>query len=289
MVSRTTTVVTGAVGTVLVLLAGCAQPRAGAVSVYATPTVPVCTKQTVVTRTPGRLTIATGDPAVAPWFSQNRPDNGNGFESAVAYAVADRLGFAAADVSWVRVDAQDVLTGGAEPFDVAIDMFAHSPERKKLVDLSSWYYLDRQAVVTLRTSAYSGVDTLAALRDARLGVLAGSTGQLAAADLIRPTSAPRSFDELDEARRSLWRKEIDGIVVDLPSAFAMVAAKPDGLVVAGQLPRIGVPQQFGLVMAKGSALKPCVKKAVDDLRADGTLLDLEKQWLVRAARVPELT
>ncbi len=289
MVSRTTTVVTGTAGAVLVLLAGCAEPRAGAVSVYATPSVPVCTKQTVVTRTPGRLTIGTGDPAAAPWFSKNRPENGNGFESAVAYAVADRLGFAADEVTWVRVDAQDAVTDGAKPFDVGIDMFAHSPERKKLVDMSSWYYLDRQAVVTLRTSAFTDVETVAALRDARLGVLAASTGQPAAADLIRPTVAPRIFDELDDARRALWRKEIDGIVVDLTSAFAMVAAKPDGLVVVGQLPRIGVPQQFGLVMAKGSALKPCVKKAVDDLRADGTLLDLEKQWLVRAAGVPELS
>jgi polar amino acid transport system substrate-binding protein len=289
MVSRTTTVGTGAAGAVLLLLAGCAEPRAGAVSVYATPSVPVCTKQTVATRTPGRLTIGTGDPAVAPWFSRNRPENGTGFESAVAYAVADRLGFAAAEVSWVRVDAKDAVTAGTKPFDVGIDMFAHSPERKKLVEMSSWYYLDRQAVVTLRTSAFADVDTVAALREARLGVLAASTGALAAGDLIRPTGAPRPFDEIDDARRALWRKEIDGIVVDLPSAFAMVAGKPDGLVVAGQLPRVGVPEQFGLVMAKGSALKPCVKKAVDDLRADGTLLDLEKQWLVRAAGVPELT
>ena len=284
MASRTAAATT----VLLTLLAGCSGPAPGTPNVYATPSTPVCTKQTLTTRTPGRWTVGTSPRAAAPWFSAGRPENGRGFESAVAYAVAERLGFAAAEVSWTRVPADEAVTAGAKPFDVGIDLFAHSRERKKLVDMSSWYYLDRQAVVALKGSAFAAADTLAELRNARLGARSGSTGALAAATVVQPATAARLFDDVDDARRALWRRQLDGVVVDLPQAFAMAAAQPDGLVVVGQLPRVGVPDQFGLVLEKGSPLTPCVRKAVDDLRVDGTLLVLEKQWLVEAAGVPEL-
>jgi polar amino acid transport system substrate-binding protein len=288
MASRTP-VALGAAGTLLALLAGCASDTTGRpTAVNATPSAATCVKDVLPTRTAGRLTVSTGDPATAPWFSANKPQNGEGFESAVAYAVAGRLGYAADDVTWIRVDDHDATSAGPKPFDVGIDLFAHSPERKKLVDMSSWYYLDRQAVVTLKDSVFAHATTIAALQQARLGVRTGTTGVLAATELIRPATAPQTFDSLDDAARALNAEQIDALVTDLPAAFAMTAGGPQGPVIAGQLPRVGVPDQFGLVLEKDSPLTGCVRKAVDGLREDGTLLMLEKQWLTRATGVPEL-
>jgi polar amino acid transport system substrate-binding protein len=288
MASRTTAVALATVS-VLLTVAGCAQVDLAAPSRYASPAAPVCTPQTLSTRTPGRWTVATGARAAAPWFVGNRPENGRGFESAVAYAVAGRLGFDATEVSWVRVNPDEALAAGRKPFDVAIDLFAHRPQRKDLVDMSSWYYLDRQAVVTLKSSAFASATGIAQLSEARLGAKAGSTGLAATTALIGPADAPQAFEDLDDARRALWRKQIDGLVTDLPTAFSLAAAQPAGLVVVGQLPRTGVPDQFGLVLEKDSPLTPCVKQVVDDLRIDGSLLELEKQWLVQAAGVAELS
>jgi polar amino acid transport system substrate-binding protein len=288
MASRTP-VALGAAGTLLALLAGCASYGGGrSTAVKASPSAAACVKDVLSTRTAGRLTVGTGDPATAPWFSANKPQNGEGFESAVAYAVAGRLGFAAADVTWIRVDADDATGAGPKPFDVGIDLFAHTPERKKLVDMSSWYYLDRQAVVTLKDSPFAHATTIAALRQARLGARTGTTGVLAATELIRPAAPPQTFDSRDDATRALQTGRIDALVTDLPAAFAMTAGGPQGPVIAGQLPRVGVPDQFGLVLEKDSPLTVCVRKAVDGLREDGTLLMLEKQWLARATGVPEL-
>jgi polar amino acid transport system substrate-binding protein len=288
MASRVTVTAIGAATTLLSLLTGCAGPAPGGPNVYASPTVPICTKQTLDTLSPGHLTVATGPRPAAPWFS-GPPTGGRGFESAVTYAVAERLGFPATDVRWITVSDSEALAAGPKPFDVAVDLFAHSPARKKLVDMSSWYYLDRQAVVVLATSSFADAGSIAGLRAARLGARTGSTGQIAIAELIKPSEAPRFYDRADDVSQALWRRQIDGLVVDLPAAFAMVAARPEGLALAGQLPRVGVPDQFGLVMAKGSSLRPCVKKAVDDLRVDGTLLDLEHHWLMTETKVPELS
>jgi polar amino acid transport system substrate-binding protein len=289
MASRTTVAARSVATAILALVTGCTSPDANAPNMYATPSVPVCDKATLATRAPGRWTVGTGKRVTAPWFLADRPQSGQGFESAVAYAVAERLGFTAADVTWTRVDAEEALAAGPKPFDVAIDRFVQTPARKKHVDMSTWYYLDRQAVVALRTSGFADAGSLAELRGARLGAAAGSTGLLAATDLVRPTHAPTTFDEVDDARRALFRHQLDGVVVDLPAAFALVRERPGDLVLVGQLPRTGVPAQFGLVLAKSSPLTVCVRKAVDELRADGSLLVLEKQWLVRTAGVPELS
>jgi polar amino acid transport system substrate-binding protein len=288
MASRVTGTAISAATTLLALLAGCAGPVPGGPNVYASPTVPICTKQTSDTLSPGHLTVGTGPRPAAPWFV-GPPAGGRGFESAVTYAVAERLGFDAADVRWITVTDSDALAAGAKPFDVAIGLFAHSPARKKLVDMSSWYYLDRQAVVVPAGSAFAGAGSIAGLRVARLGARTGSTGQLAIAELIAPVETPLSYDRADDASQALWRRQIDALVVDLPAAFAMVAARPDDLVLAGYLPRVGVPDQFGLVMEKGSSLRPCVKKAVEDLRVDGTLLELELRWLMTETKIPELS
>jgi polar amino acid transport system substrate-binding protein len=288
MASRVTVIAISAASTLLALLGGCAGPQPGAPNIYASPTVPICTKQTLDTLSPGRLTVATGPAPAAPWFT-GPPADGRGFESAITYAVAQRLGFDAGDVRWITVAEDEALAAGPKSFDLAVDLFAHSPARKKLVDMSSWYYLDRQAVVVPAGSTFAAAGSLAALRAARIGARTGSTGQLAVDRLIRPTTTPRLYDSADDVSRALWRRQIDALVVDLPAAFAMVAARPGDLVIAGQLPRAGVPEQFGLVMQKGSSLRPCVKKAVDDLRLDGSLLDLEQRWLMTETGIPELS
>lgn len=280
----------GAAGTLLAFLAACAPDEGSRVAaVNASPSASTCMKGELPTRMAGRLTVGTGDPATTPWFSANKPHNGKGFESAIAYAVAGRLGFTADDVSWIRVDPDDATGTGPKPFDVGIDLFAHTPERKKLVDMSSWYYLDRQAVVTLKDSEFAHATTIAALRAARLGVQTGTTGVLAGTELIRPATPPRTFDSRSDAARALNSGHIDALVTDLPAAFAMTARGPQASVITGQLPRVGVPDQFGLVLEKDSPLTVCVRKAVDGLREDGTLMMLERQWLVQVTGVPELS
>jgi polar amino acid transport system substrate-binding protein len=288
MASRTPAAALGAASALLTLV-GCAPVDPGTPSRYATPSAPVCTAQTLATRTPGRWTVGTREHATAPWFIGDRPENGRGFESAVSYAVAGRLGYDASRVSWVRIDPADALAAGPKSFDVAIGLFAHRPAGKRLVDMSSWYYLDRPAVVTLTSSVFARAGSIAELAEARLGATAGSTGLAAATKLTGPTDAPQAYADLDDATRALWRRQIDGLVVDLPTALALARAQPDGVSVAGQLPRAGVPEQFGLVLARDSPLTPCVKKAVDDLRTDGTLLELEKRWLSQATGIPELS
>jgi len=242
-----------------------------------------CAKGSLTLVTPGKFTIGTDDPAYEPWFKDGKPANGQGYEAAVAAAVAAKMGFAAADVQWVVVPFTNAITPGKKNFDVDINQVSISEERRKAVDFSSGYYDVAQAVITYKGSPIDGKTAVADLAGAKLGAQVGTTSYKAITDQIKPTAAPAVFDTNDLAVQALKNKQIDGIVADVPTAFYMTAAQLDNGVIVGQLPAAGGAQeQFGLVLTKGSGLTACVSKAVDALRADGTLAKLATQWLTNA-------
>jgi polar amino acid transport system substrate-binding protein len=291
MVSRNTVAALSSAAVLLAALAGCApadeaSPSAGA---SASASGPACAPGSLSTRTAGKLTIGTDNPAYEPWFSDNKPANGKGFESAVAYQVAERLGYKAPDVVWTNVTFNNAIAPGPKTFDFDINQFSITPERRKAVDFSSPYYLVRQTVITTKGSKIAGAKTIAELKGAKLGAQVGTTSYQAINELIKPTAKAQVYNNNDDAKAALENGQVDGIVVDLPTAFYMTAAELDNGVIVGQLPQVGVPEQFGLVLDLGSPLTTCVSQAVDQLRQDGTLAVLEKQWLASTGGAPELS
>ena len=247
-----------------------------------------CEKGSLKLTTAGTLTIGTDNPAYPPWFADNTPSNGKGYESAVAYAIAKKMGFADNEVKWVTVPFNTAIAPSAKKFDFDVNQISISDDRRKAVDFSSGYYDVRQAVVTYKGSPIDGKTAVADLKGAKLGAQVGTTSYTAIKDQIQPSDGPAVYDSNDLAVQALKNKSIDGIVVDLPTAFYMTAAQLDDGVIVGQLPAAdGATEQFGAVLDKGSPLTPCVTQAVDALREDGTLADLEKQWL-SSQGAPEL-
>jgi polar amino acid transport system substrate-binding protein len=271
-------------GTAVVALAACGAPvdeagSSGSASASASASA-TCDPASMKTLTPGTLTIGTDKPAYEPWFSNDDPSNGKGYESAVAYAIADQLGYAKDKVTWVVAPFNTVIAPGAKNFDLDLNQVSISDDRRKAVDFSSGYYDVRQAVITYKGSPIDGKTTVADLKDAKLGAQVGTTSYTAATDQIKPSQQVAVFDTNDLAVQALQNKQIDGIVADLPTAFYMTSAQLDAGVIVGQLPAVGsTPEQFGAVLDKGSPLTACISQAVDALRADGTLDTLVAQWL----------
>ena len=248
-----------------------------------------CSKDTLKLHTAGKLTVATDNPVYEPWFSDNKPANGKGFESAVAYAVAKQLGFANTDVVWTNATFNSAIAPGAKTFDVDINEVSITPERKKAVDFSSGYYDVTQAIVTVKGSKIAAAKSIADLKGARLGAQVGTTSYTTITDLIKPTTKPAVFNTNDDAKLALTNGTIDGLVLDLPTALYEANADLKNGVLVGQFENgSGTPEQFGLVLDLGSPLTACVSMAVDALRADGTLKTLEQTWLTASAGAPIL-
>ena len=239
-----------------------------------------CAKGSLQTFTPGTLTIATDKPVYEPWFVDDSPENGKGFEGAVAKAVAEKLGFSESEVTWTRVPFNSVFKPTPKNWDFDINEFSITEQRKNAVDFSSPYYDVTQAVVTTKGSKADGVTTVAGLKGLTLGAQVGTTSLDAINNVVAPDSQPRVYNSNNDVVKALENGQIDALVTDLPTAFYMAAAQLDKGTIVGQLPPSGgTPEQFGLVLDKGSPLTACVSKAVDDLRADGTLQQLVDQWL----------
>jgi polar amino acid transport system substrate-binding protein len=255
------------------------------------PTGPdACAKDSLSLVTAGKFTVATDKPAYEPWFVDDEPSNGKGYESAVAYAVAEKLGFAAGEVTWIVVPFTSAYAPGEKKFDVDINQVSITEDRRKAVDFSTGYYDVAQTVITANGSPIAEATTMAELAGAKLGAQVGTTSYTAITDQIKPSQQPAVFDTNDLAVQALQNGQVDGIVVDLPTAFYMTAAQLDDGVIVGQLPPgTGTPDQFGFVLGKGSALTGCVSGAVDALRADGTLKKLEQEWLAGSGGAPALS
>jgi polar amino acid transport system substrate-binding protein len=249
-----------------------------------------CTPGDLDTLESGTLTIGTDQPAYEPWFTDDTPENGEGFESAVAYAVAEELGYAEDDVTWTRVPFNAAIQPGARPFDFDINQFSITDEREQAVDFSSPYYTATQAVITTAGSAAEGAESLADLAGLRIGAQVATTSLQVLTDTIAPDADPVVFNSNDDAKLALQNGQVDAIVVDLPTAFYITSAELDDGVIVGQVENSGEGgDQFGLLLEKGSGLTDCVTQAVDTLRENGTLADLEQEWLADVADAPVLS
>lgn len=238
------------------------------------------------TVTPGKLTIATGEPAYYPWVIDDKPESGAGFEAAVANAVAIKLGYETADVKWVRTSFDSAIAPGEKTFDFNIQQFSITEDRKKAVDFSSAYYTAPQAVVSYKGSAIEGKTTLADLAGAKLGAAVGTTSLDAIKDQIG--SQPQVFNDNAAGVTALKNGQIDGLVVDLPTAFYLSGVEVENGLIVGQLPSTGAGDQFGLLLGKDSGFTQCLTDAVDALKEDGTIDGLAATWLGNDAGAPVL-
>jgi polar amino acid transport system substrate-binding protein len=239
------------------------------------------------TVTPGKLTIATGDPAYTPWVENNDPSSGKGFEAAVAYAVATKLGFSKSQVKWVRTSFDSAIAPGDKDWDFNIQQFSVTPQRKKAVDFSTPYYTTTQAIVALKGTPGAAAKTIDQLKQLKIGVPAGTTSYTV---LMKEVGgSPAVFNSEDDAVQALKSKQIDAIAVDLPTAFYIASSQLDDGVVTGQFPDTDGGDQFALVLAKNSPETKKVSAAMDALRANGTLAALQKKWLSDAVNAPVFT
>ena len=244
-----------------------------------------CKTGQLPTITRGVLTIATDDPAYSPWFDSNTPSNGKGYEAAVAYAVAQILGYGSKRVKWVKASFDSVIQPGAKNYDFDINEVSITPERAKAVDFSSGYYDVTQALVTIKGSGIEKVKKIADLANVKLGASVGTTSYTAITNIIKPKATPGVYDTNDLAVAALKSGAIKGLVLDLPTAF-YIAATVDGAQLVGQFGVAAGGEQFGLVLNKGSKLTSCVTTAVDALRANGRLKAIEKKWLAQTGGAP---
>ena len=245
-----------------------------------------CEKADLVTVADGVLTIATGEPAYYPWVIDDAPESGEGFEAAVAYAVATQLGFSNDEVKWVRTTFDSAVTPGEKNFDFNLQQFSITEERKAAVDFSSPYYTAPQAIVSFKGSKIDGKSSIADLKDAKLGAAVGTTSL----DAIESQLGLKAsvFNDNAAGVSALKNQQIDGLVVDLPTAFYLSGVEvPNGIIV-GQLSASGTGDQFGLLLTKGSALTSCVSAAVDAITADGTLASITDTWLATNTGSPVL-
>ena len=283
-------VVAGATVALLATAVGCApQPEADASAKSSGSAGATCAKGELATKTSGKLTIATDEPAYEPWFKDDKPSNGEGFESAVAYAVAAQLGYGKSAVVWQSEPFNKAFAPGEKTFDFDINQVSVSDERKKAVDFSSGYYDVRQAVIALKGTKAAKATSIADLKGLKLGAQVGTTSLDYIDDVVKPTRDAAVYAKNDQAKSALKNGQVDAIVTDLPTAFYITAAEVTDAKIVGQFENQGgTPEQFGLVLDKGSALTSCVSAAVDALRENGTLAKIEQQWLSDAVDAPVL-
>jgi polar amino acid transport system substrate-binding protein len=252
-----------------------------------TPQAPSCDKASLELHTAGTLTIGTDKPAYPPYFEDNDPANGKGFESAVAYAIADQLGFSKDEVEWVVVPFNASYAPGPKKFDFDVNQISITPQRAKRVDFSVPYYTAPQAVVAPKGSPAAGAKSLSELADATIGVQIGTTSLDAVASEIKPSKQPKVFDDSNAVVTALKQGQVDAVVVDLPTAFYLTAAQVPSATIAGQFSAPG-GDEWGALLEKGSPLTECVNEAITSLKDSGQLDRITRRWMGGAAGAPEL-
>jgi polar amino acid transport system substrate-binding protein len=243
-----------------------------------------------VWKQPGTLPVGTDSPADEPWFSDNDPSNGEGFESAVAYAVAEQLGFAPEDVQWITVPFNNSYAPGEKKFDFDINQISITPEREEVVDFSDGYYSAAQAVIALKGSAAAEATTLEELKAFKLGAQTGTTSLTAIREGIQPDQDPFVFDDTNAAKQALNNGQLDAFLADLPTAFYITAVEIPKATIVGQFqPTAGEQEQFGMLFEEGSPAVDCVNTALGELQESGELDRIEQEWLSEVVDVPELS
>ena len=249
--------------------------------------IPGCAPSTLHLLNSGKLTLATDNPAYPPWWGgtpkkpwkTSYPYSGKGYESAVAYAIAKKLGFARSAVAWTPVPFLRSFAPGKKPFDFYLAQVSYKPVRAKAVGFSSSYYEVNQAVVGLKGKPIAKVKTVAGLKPYKFGVPLGTTSYDYVVRYIKPSQKPKVYDTLNDGVTALKNGQIDGLVVDYPSTGYITGVQVPNSVVVGRLPTRGEQEHFALVFEKGNPLVTCVNKALAAIKKDGTLESLENTWV----------
>ena len=238
-----------------------------------------CAYENLTTVNPGMLTVGTDTPAYPPYFSDDDPTNGEGFESAIAYAVGSQLGFAPMDVKWEVVPFNTSYAPGNKNFDFDINQISITPERAEVVDFSDGYYTVNQAVVAFNDSPIAGATTITELTGAKLGAQVGTTSLSFVTQVVQPTDEPYVFNNTNDAKSALQNGQIDGIIVDLPTAYYLTAAEFNNSKIVGQFQAAAGGEEFGLLFQEGNPLVNCVNKALTTLKDSGELQEIQDAWL----------
>jgi polar amino acid transport system substrate-binding protein len=275
----------------IVAVAACGSSSGGSSSSTAsgsqTTAANPCAKANLDLYKSGQLTVATDKPAFPPYFVNDDPTNGKGFESAVAYGIARRLGFTPAQVKWTVEPFNSSYAPGPKKFDFDVNQISITPARAKVVDFSRPYYTAPQAIVAKKGSQLAAATSLAALKDSTLGVQVGTTSLDAVQQVIKPSKDPKVFNDSNDVVTALKQGAVDAVVVDLPTAFFLTAAQVPGAKIVGQFSAPG-GDTWGALMKKGSSLTACVNQALARMRSSGELAQLTKRWMGAASGAPTL-
>jgi polar amino acid transport system substrate-binding protein len=257
-----------------------------------------CEKEDLQLVNPGKLTIGTDNPAFPPWFEGPKPNEPwdptkrptqKGYEAEVAYAIAEELGFTADEVQWTVIPFAQSFRPGPKDFDFDINQVSVRPARERAVDFSDSYYDVNQAVVAVDGTPIANAKSVADLKQHELGAQVATTSFEYIEEHIQPDQEPSVYDTNNDAISALKAKQIDGIVVDFPTALYMAAVQVENGTVVGRLPTKGEQEHFGLVFERGNPLRDCVNEAIQTLKDDGTLDQLEQEWIVDRANAPVLS
>ncbi len=262
------------------------EPSGGAAA-ESTPEASACDKASLETVNDGVLTVGTDKPAFPPYFVDDDPANGKGFESAVAYAIARELGFEDSEVEWTVVPFNASYRPGPKDFDFDVNQISITPARAKRVDFSEPYYTAPQAVIATKDSPAAGATTLAELQDVSIGVQIGTTSLDAVSASIQPSEQPKVFDDSNAVVTALKQGQVDAAVVDLPTALFLTAVQIPGGTVVGQFEAPG-GDEWGALLEMDSPLTSCVSEAITTLRDSGELESITQEWMSESADAPVL-
>jgi polar amino acid transport system substrate-binding protein len=245
---------------------------------------------------PGTLTVATGEPAFPPWVGTtdgegfDDPESKLGFEAGLVYAIADELGFADTDVVWTRIGFNEAIAPGDKPWDFNLQQYSITEDRDEIVDFSSPYYVTRQALVVYPDSPFASATTIDDLKDAVLGAQIGTTSLDFIEEVIEPNTEPNVYDENVDLEAAMIAGQIDGLVLDLPTGYFVTAVQVEGAIIAGQFEAEAAdPDEYGLLFADGNPLVPCVNSALETLKSNGKLQELEDTYLTQGGGIPIIT
>jgi polar amino acid transport system substrate-binding protein len=268
-----------AVSTGLVACGSQSTPSSGSASSSGAAAAASCSKASIQPELDqkGVLTVATDNPVFSPWFEGNNPSNGQGYESAVAYAIAAQLGFAKSQVHWVHEAFTSSYAPGPKKFDFDINEVSYTAQRASAVTFSNSYYDVQQSIVALAGTPIVTKHSPAQLKTYLYGDQIGTTGLTFITTKIQPAAMPKVFDTLSEAASSLEAHRISALVTDTPTAQFMATAQLKHAVLVAQFPTVG--EHYGLLFAKGNPLVSCVNKAIATLKSNGTLASLQQRYL----------
>jgi polar amino acid transport system substrate-binding protein len=254
-----------------------------------------CAVENLNLANPGQLTVATGEPVFPPWMGVGDdnfdvPESKTGFEGALVYELAAEMGFSDDQVIFVRTGFDEAIAPGPKDWDFNIQQYSITEAREEVVDFSDPYYETQQALVTFPDSPFAEADSVDDLKEAVLGAAIGTTSLDFVEDVIQPDTAPSVYDENVDVQAAMNAGQIDGLVVDLPTAYFMIAVQIEGAIIAGVFEaQAESPDRFGLLFEEDNPLVECVNEALATLRDNGTLAALEEEWLTQEGEIPQIS